>query len=273
MTRPHETDELAARAQRHRLGLGVEPINIWEQIERSGVPLSRHGFGKTGADGLYFRQGDVPVIVVNADKEPSRQRWTAAHELGHHVMHAGDRGDFLITDRDVLLNQDATEKEANGFAAYLLAPTEAVLDAWTQFADGHPSPIAVVRSMSRFGISYQAMLWRLLNAGAIDEQTRATLEQDGRGRVNDLKKEVGYDERAAFPVGPSLPAAALVDPALAAWSEFSIAEDKLAQLLRTSVPGAMEHAKDRGIARPDLPPHEEVDLDALLDDATDFPDE
>ncbi|HTU13037.1 MAG TPA: ImmA/IrrE family metallo-endopeptidase [Allosphingosinicella sp.] len=81
--------------------------------------------------GMAFIKEGVSVIAVNALHHPHRQRFTIAHEMAHHVLHAdrlaaGVHVDKVILRRDVLATRgvDDLEIEANTFASELLMPRE-----------------------------------------------------------------------------------------------------------------------------------------------------
>ena len=69
------------------------------------------------------RKRNVAVIGVNADHHPNRQNFTAAHELGHFLLHDFDNihvdRHFKVWLRNETSSQgtDIEEKEANLFAA------------------------------------------------------------------------------------------------------------------------------------------------------------
>jgi len=80
--------------------------------------------------GFLFRNHEKSsaIIGVNRKQHSNRQRFTVAHELGHFLLHAGDK---IHVDRgfEVRLRSDESskgtdidEKEANLFAAELLMP-------------------------------------------------------------------------------------------------------------------------------------------------------
>jgi Zn-dependent peptidase ImmA (M78 family) len=80
--------------------------------------------------GFLFRDHEKSsaIIGVNSRQHPNRQRFTIAHELGHFLLHTGDK---VHVDRgfEVRLRSDESskgtdidEKEANLFAAELLMP-------------------------------------------------------------------------------------------------------------------------------------------------------
>jgi Zn-dependent peptidase ImmA (M78 family) len=100
-------------------------------------------------------------IYVNAEDVPARRRFTLAHEVGHWVCQCleGKGAPVMCRAQDVSESADRTlEREANVFAAELLMPEPAVR---TEFAAG--GDIA-----ERFGVSAEAMAWRLYNLAVTD---------------------------------------------------------------------------------------------------------
>jgi Zn-dependent peptidase ImmA (M78 family) len=99
-------------------------------------------------------------IVLNRDEPLARKRFTLAHELGHWICQCQDAPEVEVYCRaeDVTLDPDAraVEREANIFAAELLMPESAVRGVWT----GDPDECA-----DRFGVSGEAMRWRLYSFG------------------------------------------------------------------------------------------------------------
>jgi Zn-dependent peptidase ImmA (M78 family) len=108
-------------------------------------------------------------IVVNSNNSKTRQRFTAAHELGHYVLHRHLLGDGVNDNtayRSVAgsdcYNEKITprhETEANGFAAEILMPSDLVrFEHELHGAD-------VARLASRFQVSNMAMEIRLRSLG------------------------------------------------------------------------------------------------------------
>ena len=86
-----------------------------------------------GLSGMAFIKDGVRAIVVNAKHHPNRQRFTIAHELGHHMLHMsllneGVHVDTVIYKRDAeaASGTDPYEIEANQFAAELLMPEKTI---------------------------------------------------------------------------------------------------------------------------------------------------
>lgn len=116
--------------------------------------------------GAILELEDGPVIAVNEDQSPGRQRFTIAHELGHYLLRHHDR--FHV---DLSAHSEAGEppgynwlheRQANEFAADLLMPAAMV----RREAINAKSPRSLAR---RFRVSPVAMSYRLINLGLVDQ--------------------------------------------------------------------------------------------------------
>lgn len=115
----------------------------------------------TTESGYYDYRGGRPLITYNSDESPVRQRFTIAHEIGHHI-----NGD-ISAPRDTAAHfssgvRDPREVAANRFAAALLMPTALVkhMIFEEKITDIH-------RLAKAFGVSTAAMEYRLKNTGII----------------------------------------------------------------------------------------------------------
>jgi Zn-dependent peptidase ImmA (M78 family) len=99
-------------------------------------------------------------ILVNAGEPETRQRFTIAHELGHWVCQCleGQTEPIYCRAEEIGVDPEAKklEREANVFAAELLMPEEAVREV---------SPSTAPEA---FGVSGEAMRWRLYSFGLAD---------------------------------------------------------------------------------------------------------
>lgn len=100
-------------------------------------------------------------ILLNVRDTEARRRFTLAHELGHWVCQCADPAaapEVFCRAEDVGLDPAvrAIEREANVFAAELLMPEAAVRSSFVGDADG---------CAERFGVSGEAMRWRLYSFG------------------------------------------------------------------------------------------------------------
>ena len=121
--------------------------------------------------GFLYRGSDHSIIGVNKDHVPVRQRFTIAHEIGHLLLHEHDqvhvdRG-FRVRLRSDISSQgtDRDEMEANRFAAELLMPLK-MLQADVQSLEFDLTDDDALWALAkRYGVSTQAMTYRLNTFG------------------------------------------------------------------------------------------------------------
>lgn len=151
---------LAAAAARTRVGLGPdEPVrDIGGLLEDgAGVKVLRLDAHTDAFFGLSVGEGDGgPAVVVNMWDRISVERWifTAAHEIGHLVLH---RQDFDPGEADEI---ELSEREANLFASHFLMPDGAFRREWRQAA-GLGFYWQVLKIKRIFHVSYKTVLYRL----------------------------------------------------------------------------------------------------------------
>lgn len=109
--------------------------------------------------GEFNYDGWTPVIKYNPNDSVKRQRFTIAHELGHHMLKHGHS--FRDNKKNFTLNDfDHREVAANKFAAELLMPSDAISVMINQ---RNISSVAELAKM--FDVSIAAMKYRLENLG------------------------------------------------------------------------------------------------------------
>lgn len=252
----------AAQALRHRQQLGFEPVDIWQLLERLGVPVAIRDFGSEAGDGLYLWEHREPLIVINKSNRPSRQRFTAAHELGHHEMHRFDADRLLLADEDVFgSHNDAREIEANAFAAYFLAPDEGIRQRLGKHTGEHITQDMVVELMGVFGLSYDAMTYRLLNARLVNHAQRSALVDNPM--IERRMRRAGIDEDAHSRPPTHLPRAH-ISAALRLYEDHVVTPDRLGELLDMTRAEAIAFARERGVTPADELPADDAAVEALL---------
>ena len=118
------------------------------------------------------RRRKTAVIGVNAHQHPNRQNFTAAHELGHFLLHDFDTvhvdRQFKVWLRSEASSQgtDTEEKEANLFAAELLMPAKFLERDISKIGNFDIFNEDIIRDLAaRYGVSTQAMTFRLAYLG------------------------------------------------------------------------------------------------------------
>lgn len=161
-----------------RSGITKPPVDV-VKIARSLKVDVRPAPTDDELSGFLIRdaEGSVATIGVNNRHSSARQRFTIGHELGHYLLHRGERlhvdqrgSGFAVhrPDNRSSTGEQEEEIEANLFAAELLMPI-GFLDA--DLAQEAALDIAGERQLARlakrYGVSAQALTFRLANLGYI----------------------------------------------------------------------------------------------------------
>jgi Zn-dependent peptidase ImmA (M78 family)/transcriptional regulator with XRE-family HTH domain len=193
--------EMVAQEERRRLRLGIAPIfNPAETISEQGIWVAATSL-PDGFSGLFVNHLSIGLaILVNGIHRPARRRFSYAHEYAHALF---DRDETITTTNTHNASQLA-EKRANAFAAAFLMPAEGVADHLRQLDKGSPSRRSqtlfnvandsmmetelrtrpgsqaityqdVASVARRFGVSYEAAVWRLKNLGYVGGGETTTL--------------------------------------------------------------------------------------------------
>jgi Zn-dependent peptidase ImmA (M78 family)/transcriptional regulator with XRE-family HTH domain len=156
----------AAGLCRKKLGLKpAEPIHdICGLLEHAGVKVLSIPMASDSFFGLSVGEEDGgPAGVVNIWERISVERriFSAAHELGHLVLHP-DAYDVAKVEES-----KEEEHEADRFAAHFLRPNEGFRKEWNEAAGLHFVD-RVFKVKRIFRVSYKTVLSRLLEDGVAD---------------------------------------------------------------------------------------------------------
>ena len=208
-----EQGQAVAEQERHRLGLGENPVSDVADL------ISSQGVWASGADlpremsGLFLRHSSIGmVILVNFYHARARKRFSYAHEYAHALFDRS-RDITVSTTRN---RSDLVEVRANAFAAAFLLPEGGVwsfLDVRQKAGSSRQEEVVYdllgeetgtrsdVKARKRvvagsqtvtyqdvaalahhFRASYQAACYRMKGLGAINkEQLERLLEQERYG--------------------------------------------------------------------------------------------
>lgn len=133
------------------------PVNPFQMLTDLGIPFVLRPFKKY--EGVYIPSSgddDIPIIGINLKRPIVRQRFTAAHELCHHLKDL-NRG-FVCTSYP----QSAIECYAENFASELLMPMEEFkTQVNARLKDGYLDLDGVLEVADYFGVSFQACLYKV----------------------------------------------------------------------------------------------------------------
>lgn len=163
-------------ADAHRLGM-LEATRTLQQLRldpSSRVPVE-HVADQLGLvvhykplprlEGAYIVEPDGPSgMLINSKLPWSKQRFTIAHELGHHRF--GHESSYDLETGTFASSLSSEERMAEAFAGWLLMPRRAV-SAVTK-SKQIESAADVYRLSLRLGVSYQAACLQLTNLRLVD---------------------------------------------------------------------------------------------------------
>jgi len=223
----------AAFQVRTRFGLRPsEPVrDICGLLEANGVKVLPLKIASDAFFGLSVAGEDGgPAVVVNTWDRISVERWifTAAHELGHLVLHLDDYG------LDQKEEEEKQEREANVFASHFLMP-QVVFDKEWDDTYGLAFVDRVLKVKRMFRVSYRTVLYRLsevsrLGTGVWRQFQGEYQRRHGRTLLKDDEPEALASDafRATFPESSRAGEPEDLSPA-------DFMEDRLLRLVRRAV--------------------------------------
>lgn len=166
---------LAAQALRRAWGLGTAPIpRMVRLLETHGVIVTLVPFAGSATatvDAFSTSQLPRPIVVLTPDRADDvyRHRFTAAHELGHLLLHG-----------DAVAGDIMQEKEADRFAAEFLTPGEVVRPDLPPRMDLK----ALGYLGKKWGVSVDSLVYRCREVGTVSDPAYRRAYQ----RLNQLRR-------------------------------------------------------------------------------------
>jgi Zn-dependent peptidase ImmA (M78 family) len=148
----------------------VKPAVSLERIAKHLKIQIRHSPLDNELSGMAVIKNGEAIVGVNSLHHPNRQRFTIAHEIGHHVMHGElltgtvhiDREFKLMRNENSATGNDKREREANLFASELLMPEVLIVEALQgRGIDIEDEDGLVAELAKKFKVSTGAMKLRL----------------------------------------------------------------------------------------------------------------
>lgn len=215
-------DPVAAAVElRLQWALGDGPIpHLVRTMERHGLIITLVPFAGVATktvDAFSTSHLPRPVVVLTPDRADDvyRHRFTAAHELGHLMLH----GDTAPGDA-------VQEREADAFAAEFLTPRAAIVPQLPARIDFHD----LERLGRSWGVAVESLVYRCHEVGTISDATyRRTFQ-----RMNQLRR-LGLFTRDPVEGYPGeIPA--LLSQAFAVAEQHGLTLPRLADELKITLP-------------------------------------
>lgn len=183
------TAQEKAQALRQRFDLGDGYVDVFDVLRRMEIEVYRKPFSD-GLEGAFTVRDGVSFIFVNSQGSLTRQRLTAAHELGHYEL--GDRAEGTEILEESTLNGDRDEWEVFRFARHFLMDEGGVRKLIAHMPDEDRRVAAVAH---HFVVSPPATLIHLRELTLISTATKTRLNtqfHEGALRPSAFLARYGY---------------------------------------------------------------------------------
>lgn len=201
-TKPRTLQLLAETAAevRSEADLSSPPVNVYKALSYLGLRVRMTTLHSIS--GAFIPGGDdwPPGVLINSDQPSDRQRYSAAHELGHYVLvHAEKGGEEIISPLGRRFAPK--EVEADAFAAEFLMPGMMILAEHKRLKAKEGLEEQVYRLADRFLVSYQAMIYRLTHLGLITATQKEALLKI---RPSEIESKLLLKQRAQKAFDPDI---------------------------------------------------------------------
>ncbi len=146
--------------------------------------------------GMCIKEGQSNIIGINSNMSYGRQRFTVAHEL-YHLFYEEELK-TVICQKDIYGQKPDSEKEADTFASYLLAPYDSLRSyiKENKLLENKEHILKDIIDIQQFyQFSHQAMIYRLMYDGYIDNKLYNSLKRP----VSKNAIKLGYDDKLYKP--------------------------------------------------------------------------
>lgn len=156
-----------------------------DAIERNlGIDVMVEEYAESDVLGASITDRRFPFILVNRHQPITRALFTLAHELGHVL--SGDGIESITLDVSLNLHTKP-ERFANVFAASFLMPPSSMQEVIDMYG---LTSRALALMVTRFGVSFESLVYRLHNLGHVSAEGRDRLQGQGWPAVlQDLDSE------------------------------------------------------------------------------------
>jgi Zn-dependent peptidase ImmA (M78 family)/DNA-binding XRE family transcriptional regulator len=222
----HTADKFALDLRRE-FNLGDRPAGDIERVLQNvlGVKIWYLEMDEGSAASTYGSLG--PAILMNTKEAPWRRNFNFAHELFHLITWESLPPDNISKMPGFWKR---LEKVANVFASCLLLPAEPLMVEFNKYAEGGKISYTDLIGIARdFGVSTEALLYRLLNLKKISQKSLDKILQDPAFREIDRSTM-----RECWWYPPAIPER-FVRLAFMAYQKGNLSRAKFSEMLDTSL--------------------------------------
>ncbi|NHF68445.1 ImmA/IrrE family metallo-endopeptidase [Xanthomonas hortorum] len=145
----------AGRARKLVARLMLVPVDVGALLAEHGMVLKESELDE-GEAGRTFTKGGTTYIIVNKNDDPYRRRFTALHELAHHVLELPSKHGSHVPSNELerFAGRPPEERTCDVFASECLVPSHLIRPLVSE----HPFSIDLLFDLSeRFQASKQCI--------------------------------------------------------------------------------------------------------------------
>jgi Zn-dependent peptidase ImmA (M78 family) len=161
------------------------------------------------------------VAVVGGHEQPGRRRFTAAHEIGHHVL-----GDEYQADSGVAASRDARERLIDAFASELLLPGIELSGEWSRLSGSAFDRLVAISA--RYRVSWRVAVISAAAQGLVDADDAQALHRRSPHR-GDFIRLLGVSPEPDLAIGETGPK--WRQAAVAAYADGLVSAERAVELV------------------------------------------
>jgi len=220
-----EIGESIASDERQRLGLGDKPISSLRNLleQEIGLRIYYLPIEPSQYSAIYLYSEKVGgCIAINSNHPEERARMSLAHDYGHFLT---SRYKPVVYDYTYSYRSDG-EMIADQFAVHFLMPSAGITRKYQDIRKNRDkfSPYDLVEMANYFGVSFEAMCYRLEGLGFIRAGTREKLSSQGF-KVREAQEYLGLmplsENRQRLPLRHQLLAVQALEQGIISESYFA----------------------------------------------------
>lgn len=237
-----DVEELA-EAVRAQWRLGDRPaFALLEKAEaEQGIQIWYADLNHDGSAAAYVDE-DGAGVLLSSTEPPWRRAFSFAHELFHVLtwnLNRPEEVDALAAGGELFTK---SERLANAFASALLLPEHPLRASLADAERGELSLASITAIAADYGVSVQALMWRLVNLKVLPKATvEALLESP------DLSDQNARPRPGTWWSPPPLPQR-YVHMCYHAWQQGHLSRHRLADYLETDLVGLDDRLTEYGLS-------------------------
>lgn len=174
-----DADRMAIEVRRE-LNLGDRPAEQLEKILQNVHRVKIWYFEMEEGSAACTIDSFGPAILMNANEAPWRRNYNFAHEVFHLITWKSIPPESVMKNPK---NWNRLEKLANAFASSLLLPAESINIEIGKYLENNKIHYTDLIEIARnFGVSTEALIYRLLNLKIITSSTKDKILSDSNFR-------------------------------------------------------------------------------------------